>query len=150
MPSYIRFFLGYNVFFTSVLGVSLIGIFDLGHDRLIDISNETKDRVFWHVIYSFVVISSFLFLISRVVPFKKVAGLDQYVFDRFDYRAPLFFLLALNSIYVAALVLLFSDSIPLFVLFDAGNLDYALQVARLQHEDGFGYNVPYISKFFEY
>lgn len=151
MPKYLSLLLIYPLFFTTFLGVSIVYFTGFDFGRLGGVSLDTKDLVFYHVLYSMVVL---LFVIFVAVICNR--GREGRAFSEFFYESPkrykLFamLLLAFNGIYLLSLIVAHKDSLPLLILLQGGSIDYALEQAKLQHLSAGAVNIPYVSKFFDF
>mgnify|MGYP001393491237 CR=1 FL=1 len=121
MPTYLRIFLWYSIFFTTLLGVAIVYFFDFSFFRLDSLSEEVKEKVFFHVLYAVFFIFFFL-----VPPCYLVSGKSRYYYsvyigeDPSRYKCLAFVLFFLNALYLALLSILHFDIIPLYSIFKGG------------------------------
>jgi hypothetical protein len=66
------------------------------------------------------------------------------------YKKMAMILLAVNVLYLSLLLTLYSEAIPLLMVFNGEGITNALAGAKLQHLGGSGINIPYVSKFFDF
>lgn len=149
MPLYLVLFFWYALIATSLFGVVVVYFFDFSFYRLDGISRYVVENVFFHVIYSFVVVSSVMYFTARLLVKSHLHYYSIFLHESpSKYNKLSLFLVFLNLVYLLFVSFLYFDSIPLFSVFSA-DLDDTLALARSAHVDG-AYSLPYISKFFDF
>ena len=150
MPKYLSIFVWYTLITSTLTGVGLVFYFDFHFGRLSEISPIVKSSVFFHVIYAITVIFIVIFIVSKLTKKRNKVALKQFVSENpAKYRVLFLFLFLANLMYILLIFLLNSKSIPLFMVFN-GNGDEALGAAKAIHLASGSYQLPYISKFFDF
>tara|TARA_B100000446_G_scaffold188212_1_gene221152 strand:+ start:1627 stop:2844 length:1218 start_codon:yes stop_codon:yes gene_type:complete len=151
MPHYLRLFFWYTFLVTSILGVAIVYFFDFSFGRLNDIDDEIKEIVFYHVIYSALIISLAAYLTGKAV--VKSNSKYYHVFRSEDpsrYKNLGWWLCVINFFYLLLISFFYIDVIPLYSIWSGVDLNEALSLAKKSHLSSDSYSIPYVSKFFDF
>lgn len=151
MPRYLTIFFWYSLFITTFLGVSIVYFFDFDYGRLTSIGSHNKSLVFFHTLYSILVIGFVVFVLSFVD--KSKTKQTYYLFinsSPHEYKNLALVLLLLNFIYQFIIIVLYGNTIPLVMFLSGENIGSVLLQAKSVHFGLSSFNLPYISKFFDF
>lgn len=151
MPQYLRVFFWYTFLTTSILGVVIIYFFDFSFGRVDEISSDVKNLIFYHVFYSVFLIFISIYFSCKLVAKSNVRYFRLFISESpYRYKKISIILLFLNTVYLLLLSILYLDSIPLYSILAGVDLNETLALAKKSHSGLNSYNIPYVSKFFDF